>query len=70
MRNGQWQIEAFPRFQIPEDLQKRFGYKPLTVKVEAKIFGLNAADIHGVDLKAKLKATPTDYVTKLKAKYR
>jgi predicted TIM-barrel fold metal-dependent hydrolase len=66
----QWQIEAFRRFQIPEDLQKRFGYKPLTPKVKAKIFGLNAAKIHGVDVKAKLNSIPTDYVSKLKAKYR
>jgi predicted TIM-barrel fold metal-dependent hydrolase len=66
----QWQIEAFRRFQIPEDLQKRFGYKPLTKKVKEKIFGLNAAKVHGVDVKAKLNSIPTDYVTRLKAKYR
>ena len=66
----QWQIEAFRRFQIPEDLQKRFGYKPLTKEVKAKIFGVNAARVHGVDVKAKLNSIPTDYVTKLKAKYR
>jgi uncharacterized protein len=57
----QWQIEAFRRIQMPEDLQQRFGFKPLTDEVKAKIFGLNSAKVYGI---------PTDYVTKLKAKYR
>ncbi len=42
----------------------------MTKEVKAKIFGLNAARVHGVDVKAKLKAIPDDYVTRLKAKYR
>lgn len=66
----QWQIEAFRRFQIPADLQKRFGYKPLTKKVKEKIFGLNGAKVYGVDVKAKRNSFPDDYVTKLKKKYR
>ncbi len=66
----QWQIEAFRRLQMPEDLQKRFGFKPLTDKVKEKIFGLNSAKVYGIDVKAKMNAIPTDYVTKLKAKYR
>ena len=66
----QWQIEAFRRFQMPEELQRRFGYKPLTREVKDKILGLNAARIYGVDVKARLKAIPDDYVSKLKAKYR
>jgi predicted TIM-barrel fold metal-dependent hydrolase len=66
----QWQIEAFRRLQMPEDLQKRFGFKPLTASVKEKIFGLNSARVYGIDVKAKLNAIPADYVTKLKAKYR
>jgi len=66
----QWQIEAFRRFQIPEELQQRFGYKPLTKEVKDKILGLNAARVYGVDVKARLEAIPEDYVSKLKAKYR
>jgi hypothetical protein len=66
----QWQIEAFRRFQMPEEFERRFGYKPLTREVKEKILGLNAARIYGVDVKAKLKAIPNDYVSKLKAKYR
>ncbi|HSK72658.1 MAG TPA: amidohydrolase family protein [Pyrinomonadaceae bacterium] len=66
----QWQIEAFRRLQMPEDLQKRFGFKALTDKVKAKILGLNSARVYGIDVKAKMNAIPSDYVTKLKAKYR
>ena len=66
----QWQIEAFRRLQMPEELAKKFGYKPLTASVKNKIFGLNSARVYGVDVKAKLNAIPNDYVTKLKAEYR
>lgn len=66
----QWQIEAFRRLQMPDDLQKRFGFKPLTDTVKEKIFGLNSASVCGIDVKAKMKAIPSDYVTKLQAKYR
>ncbi len=55
---------------MPEDLMKRFGFKPLTKEVKDKILGLNAARVYGVDVKARMNAIPTDYVTKLKAKYR
>ncbi len=47
----QWQIEAFRRFEIPEDLQKRFGFAPLGSadgEVKNMIFGGNAAKLYGV----------------------
>ncbi|MDQ3798137.1 MAG: amidohydrolase family protein [Acidobacteriota bacterium] len=66
----QWQIEAFRRLQMPEDLQKRFKFKPLTAAVKAKILGLNSARVYGIDVKAKMNAIPGDYMTKLKEKYR
>ena len=66
----QWQIEAFRRFQIPEELMSRFGYKPLTSEVKQKIFGLNAARIYGVDVNATLNSIPEDSVSRLKEKYR
>ncbi|MGB7926181.1 MAG: amidohydrolase family protein [Pyrinomonadaceae bacterium] len=66
----QWQIEAFRRFQIPEEMQRRFGYQPLTKEVKDRILGLNAARIYGVDVEARLKAIPHDYVSKLKKKYK
>jgi len=47
----QWQIEAFRRFEIPEDLQKKWGYSPLGQadgEVKKAILGGNAAKLYGV----------------------
>lgn len=66
----QWQIEAFRRLQMPEDLIKRFGFKQLTPEIKDKIFGLNSAKVYGIDVKTKMNAIPSDYMTKLKEKYR
>jgi len=66
----QWQIEALRRFQIPKELQDKFGYKPLTNQIKDKIFGLNAAKVYGIDVAAKRKAIPADYLSKLKTAYR
>lgn len=43
------QIESFRAFQITPELQERHGYPALTPEVKAKIFGLNAAELHGLD---------------------
>ena len=45
----QGQIEAFRAFQIPEAMQTRFGYPPLTRGAKAKILGWNAANLFGVE---------------------
>lgn len=66
----QWQIEALRRFQIPQELQDKFGYKPLTKEIKDKIFGLNAARVYGVDVKAQRQAIPKDYLTRLKMAYK
>jgi len=65
----QWQIEALRRFQIPRELQDKFGYKPLTREIKDKIFGLNAARVYGIDVNAKRQAIPKDYLSKLKMAY-
>jgi predicted TIM-barrel fold metal-dependent hydrolase len=44
----QGQIDAFRAFQIPEEMQTRFGYPPLTRGVKAKILGWNAAGLYGI----------------------
>jgi len=41
----QWQIEAFRRFQIPEEMREKFGYPKITEEDKAKILGLNAAKL-------------------------
>jgi len=65
----QWVIDAFKRFQISDEICEKFGYAKLTKKDKAKIFGLNAAKVYGVDLKNKLKAFPQDTLTKFKSAY-
>jgi predicted TIM-barrel fold metal-dependent hydrolase len=65
----QWCIDAFKRFQISDELCEKFGYKKLTKEDKAKIFGLNAAKIYGVDVKAKRNALPADALDKLKVAY-
>ena len=64
-----WQIEAFRRFRIPPSLADRFGYAPLTPDVKAKILGLNAATLYGVDPAAVVNPVPEDFVSRLKAAY-
>ena len=65
----QWVIDAFKRFQISDELCEKFGYSKLTKDDKAKIFGLNAARIYGIDVKAQLKAFPHDRLSKLKTAY-
>lgn len=65
----QWQIEAFRRFQIPQELQDEFGYAPITDEDKAKILGLNAAKLFNVDVDAVRNAFPDDGLSRLKAEY-
>ena len=66
----QWQIEAFRRFQIPDALIEKHGYRLLTREVKAQIFGLNAARVFGVDVAANRHELPTDYLSRIKMAYR
>ena len=43
------QIESFRAFQISEELQEKHGYPALTDALKRKVFGLNAAKLHGLD---------------------
>ena len=45
----QSQIEAFRAFEITPELQEQFGYPALTAETKAKILGLNAARLYGID---------------------
>jgi predicted TIM-barrel fold metal-dependent hydrolase len=66
----QWLIESFRRFQIPENLQEKFGYAPISDADREIIFGLNAAKIYDIDVDAARKEIPGDQLTKLRAAYR
>jgi hypothetical protein len=65
----QWAIDAFKRFQISDEFCEKFGYKKLTKEDKAKIFGLNAAKLYNVDVKAKRNAMTADGLEKLKLTY-
>jgi predicted TIM-barrel fold metal-dependent hydrolase len=65
----QWQIEAFRRFQIPDRFIEQHGYVPLTREVKAQIFGLNGAQLFGVDVAAVRKQVPSDYAGRMRMSY-
>src|SRR5690242_5668585 len=51
----QWQIEAMRRLEIPEDMQKKYGFAPLgdaNGATKQAIFGLNTARLYRLNLKA------------------
>jgi predicted TIM-barrel fold metal-dependent hydrolase len=43
------QIQAFRAFEITPELQEKHGYPALTKEIKAKILGLNAARVYGVE---------------------
>eukprot|EP01034_Spumella_vulgaris_P046209 gene46209-57624_t len=50
----QWQIEALRRLEIPEDMQRKFGFAPLGSAdgpVKRAIFGENSAKMYKYDIK-------------------
>lgn len=66
----QEQIVAFRAFQIPEALREQHGYPALTDAIRRKIFGLNAAEVYGVDPAAMRCAIQDDDLSRLRAAYR
>jgi hypothetical protein len=65
----QWVIDALKRFQISDAVCEKFGYAKLTKDDKAKIFGLNAARLYGVDVSARRNALPGDTLSRLKTAY-
>jgi len=70
----QWQIDALWRFQIPEEMQKRYGYPALTPEIKRKILGLNSAKLYGIrparDLGTQFKPVPRDYASKMSPEFK
>ena len=54
--NPQWQIEAFRKFQIPDQLVEGYGYPKITDEIRRKVFGENAARLWNIDKKAAMLA--------------
>jgi predicted TIM-barrel fold metal-dependent hydrolase len=68
----QWQIEALRRMEIPEDLQKKFGYAPLgdaDGPVKRKILGLNSARHYGINVAKTEEVLQKDSLSARKAEY-
>jgi predicted TIM-barrel fold metal-dependent hydrolase len=62
----QWQIEAFWRFQIPQDMAKKYGYPQLTEHDKRQILGLNSAALYKLPSRvAAYKAIPADYEARI-----
>jgi hypothetical protein len=69
----QWQIEALRRLEIPEDLQKKYGYAPLgnaDGPVKSAIFSGNAARMYDIDVQAATGTISKDQISIVKAAYR
>jgi predicted TIM-barrel fold metal-dependent hydrolase len=65
----QWLIEAFRRYQQPENLQEQFSYKSFTPAERELIFGKNLAGLYGVDIEAARTAIPGDALSTMKSAY-
>jgi predicted TIM-barrel fold metal-dependent hydrolase len=65
----QSQIVAFRMFQIPEPMRETYGYPELTPEIKAKIFGLNAARLYGVDIAEMRREISEDDVTALRTAF-
>ena len=72
----QWQIEALRRLEIPEDMQRKYGFAPLggaNSVVKQLIFGANATRLYRINLKAaqntEMPAYSEDRLASLKNEY-
>jgi predicted TIM-barrel fold metal-dependent hydrolase len=66
----QWQIEGLRRLEIPEDMQKKHGFKPLGPAdgtVKTAVFSGNSARLYGLEQHAEL--IRQDRFAALKAEY-
>jgi uncharacterized protein len=65
----QWQIEALRRLEIPDDMQKQHGFKPLGAAdgpIKTAILGETNAQLYKYERRAALA---TDRIAALKAEY-
>ena len=65
----QWGIDAMYRFRIQDELIEKHSYPQITPEDKAKILGLNAARIYGIDVEAKRNALPPEALSKFKVQY-
>lgn len=65
----QWQIDALKTFQMPSRLRDEFGYQEITQDIKSRIFGLNAADLYGLDPGEVRCTIAEDPIASVKATY-
>ena len=68
----QWQIEGLRRLEIPEEMQKKFGYAPLGPAdgpVKTAIFGGNNARLYNIQPKRAMLELKGDRFAMMKAEY-
>ena len=68
----QWQIEGLRRLEIPEAMQKKFGYAPLGAAdgpVKTAIFGDNNARLYNIQPKRAMLDISGDRFAMMKAQY-
>ena len=68
----QWQIEAFRRLEIPEDMQKRFKFAPLGPAdgpVKTAIIGQNGAKHYKLEQHADIERLDKDGIGRIKEAY-
>jgi len=65
----QWQYEAFWRFQIPEELQHKWGYPAISEADKRNILGLNSARLYHVSstIPKKFGKIPADFESRIPA---
>jgi predicted TIM-barrel fold metal-dependent hydrolase len=64
------QILAFRAFQIAPQLIERHGYAPLTPALKARILGLNAAPVYGVEPSLARRQGESDVIGRMREAYR
>lgn len=64
------QIQALRAFLISEEFQARYGYPALTPRLKAKLFGLNAARVYGIDVDEIGRRARGDTVARAREEYR
>jgi uncharacterized protein len=68
----QWQIEALRRLEIPDDMQKTYGFEPLGAAngpVKTAIFSSNNAKLSNIDVKRAGLDLKRDQLAAMKADY-
>ena len=69
----QWQIEAFRRLEVPDDIMKRMGWKTnlgaADGKVKNMIFGENSARLYKYKIQAEYESLSHDKLALMKEHY-